>query len=249
MTDLLQTEEDLQRALGMVEDEETEILTEDDILATEDDLRQATFILSNDSTSSKEAEINEVEEASKEVVKDVNEEAVNVSVEEVGTTASKEVGREVVEEAETTVSKEVDRDVVEEAMNVEVEEAGITASMEVARDIVEEAVNVAPRDVETSEVEKTMDVASKEAEKESNLSHYSFRLEESFEESEFIDIVDDPEYEKEKSPQSRKQVNPLEVMTPRRKEVTKRKNMMEAISLETEFESHVTEASGPTCIT
>ena len=58
VTDLLQTEEDLQRALGMVEDEETEILTEDDILATEDDLRQATFILSNDSTPSKEVEIN-----------------------------------------------------------------------------------------------------------------------------------------------------------------------------------------------
>ena len=263
VTDLLQTEEDLQRALGMVEDEETEILTEDDILATEDDLRQATFILSNDSTPSKEAEINEVEEevkvgveeagatASRVGVKDVNEEAVNVTVEEVGTTASKEVGREVVEEAETTVSKEVDRDVVEEEMNVEVEEAGITASMEVARDIVEEAVYVAPRDVETSEVEKTMDVASKEAEKESNLSHYSFRLEESFEESEFIDIVDDPEseYEKEKSPQSRKQVNPLEVMTPRRKEVKQRKNMMEAVSLEAEFESHDIEASGPTCIT
>ena len=57
-----------------------------------------------------------------------------------------------------------------------------------------------------------MDLATKEAVKESNYSH---RPKESFK-SEFEDIVDDPEYEKEKSPKGRKQVNPLKVMTPRR---------------------------------
>ena len=99
-----------------------------------------------------------------------------------------------------------------------------------------------------SEVEKNMDVASKEAENESNYSHYSLRLEESFED-EFENIVNDSQDEKEKSHKGRKQVNPLEVLTSRRKEVTKMKNIMEGISLETELASHDTQASGPTCIT